>query len=189
MSERLSEYEPSRREKLVDELTSEYLKNRPVDSTNLDGTSQAQCPDPLPTMFPPQSPGKHIDDVLTVSMYLDSLFPSIFPHRTEQDVFVKYMNAIAVGIYLFILSNIFYPQEILNQEDAICNGPAFKSFASVTMEQFYGFITIFATNYAQPLCPVCKEVVEAMRQEILKLENNLPVSKIWNTSNCVALNV
>jgi hypothetical protein len=47
----------------------------------------------------------------------------------------------------------------------------------VTDEQIYGFGAIFATNHAKSLCPVCKEVVEVIRQQVTQLDESLPVRR------------
>jgi len=144
MSDRLAKHEEERRTHILTSL-KENAGQTTIDSADsiFDENTTGLCPTPMPPIFPPPEMG--------VS------FTSIFPYKTEQDLYIKYMTALA---------------KILKDEESTCGGPKIESLSSVTMEQFYGFISIFATNYAQPLCPVCKEVVGAFREEVMKLDDS-----------------
>ncbi|KAI6175056.1 hypothetical protein M3Y97_00989600 [Aphelenchoides bicaudatus] len=149
MSHRLSAHESARRERTFAEMESEairkfkagdpqYATKEQETAPYEQGTTPA-CMPPLPTIFPPPD--------------AEMWFSSIFPQRTENDAFVSLMTSWAT---------------LLKDEESICNGPVFESFSSITMEQIYGFFSILATNYAQPICRVCKDVVGAAREELMQ---------------------
>ncbi|CAD5205634.1 unnamed protein product [Bursaphelenchus okinawaensis] len=100
------------------------------------------CGERKPTMFPPPND----DDNKTSNFEI----PSIFGETSENDIYVQYMSSLFQN---------------LADEEKICNG-GYDGLNSVTEEQLYGALTLFATNHAGPMCPICTGLVTMIIDEI-----------------------
>ncbi|KAK0424567.1 hypothetical protein QR680_008727 [Steinernema hermaphroditum] len=110
---------------------------------DFDDTTPRDCPSPnatLPTKTPATN-GEQLDV---------SSFSKV---DVSSDPFALFVTAI---------------HEILSDEEAVCNGPAFTSLATITEEQILGFASLFAVKGSHAFCPICHQTVDFLRTKVLQ---------------------
>uniref|UniRef100_A0A914X1V4 Uncharacterized protein n=1 Tax=Plectus sambesii TaxID=2011161 RepID=A0A914X1V4_9BILA len=106
------------------------------------------------TVNPPSLPEGQQSKASAIGYKMTAPMPHFMGLPSELDPFFKWISTLKTS---------------LENEDGVCRGPKFTGLSGVTEEQVYGVISMFAVNAGQPLCSICNQIVDIIKQSLAQL--------------------